>query len=200
MKDEESVLVVDYKERFIWLDGGISSIVAYQFKRMITKLNKSGVGPIVFYISGPGGDTHAGFSMINEISNSDNPVVTVAHGILSSGCFTITQAGAYRLTLPGSKFVFHPAELQFSKNLKHHFQMTQNQLLESLERLRLVDSVQLSWFLKKGRPTRKIFDLLRDGATISSSRAIDLNLMDGYYKTSDFLKDRRIARKLIKAQ
>ncbi|MBI2068770.1 MAG: ATP-dependent Clp protease proteolytic subunit [Candidatus Yanofskybacteria bacterium] len=200
MIKEESILAAGYKERFIWLDGEINPTVAYQFKRMLAKLNKLKIAPMVFYISGPGGDTHAGFSMMNEIIASDSPVIIVAHGIVTSGCFTITQTGAYQLALPGTKFTFHPAELQFKKNLGYQFQLTQSQLIENLERLRLVDSVQLSWLIKRGRPTKEIFDLFRVGATISLPKARKLHLIDGYYKTEDFLRDKRIVRKIKKAK
>ena len=190
-------LLVDYEERFIWLDGGINPGVAYHFKKMLNKLNRLKMGPIIFYISGVGGDAHSGFSIMNEIAASDSPVAIVAHGIVYSGCFTITQAGARRLALAGTKFIFHPAELQFKENSGHQYQLTQGQLVDSLERLRLIDSMQLSWFIKRGRPTKQVFDMFRAGTTISLPKAIKLKLIDGYYKKDDFLKDRKMVKRLI---
>lgn len=198
--DDEFALVTSYKERFIWLEGEINPRVAYQFKRMLAKLNKLKTFPIIFYVSGPGGSPHSVSFMMSEIMASDSPVIVVAHGFVNSGSFTITQAGAHRLALPGTKFNFHPAEGYFKENAKGLVRLSQDQLLESLEKLRLVDAIQLFWFFKKGRPTKTIFDLFRAETTLSLSKARKLHLIDDYYKREDFLRDRRIARKLIKAK
>ncbi len=198
--DEKSILVVDYKERFIWLDGVITPSVAYQFKRILTKLNRLKMWPIVFYIRGIGGDFHATSFMMNEITTSDSPVSVVAHGFVYSGCFTMTQAGHYKLALPGTKLTFHPTESVIKKISGDQVQLSQSQLITRLERARLADAVQLSWFLKKGRPTKEIFDMFQVETTISLPKAKKLHLIDDYYKKEDFLKDRRIARKLIKAK
>jgi len=198
--EKESVLVASYKERFIWLDGEINPRVAYRFKRMLAKLNKLKTSPIIFYVRGPGGNPHSTFFMMSEIVASSGPVAVVAHGLVNSGSFTITQAGAHRLALPGTKFTFHPAEGYFKENSKGLVRLGQDQFTESLRRLMLIDAIQLSWFFKKGRPTKVIFDLFRAETTLSLPQARKLHIIDDYYNRKEFLRDRRIARKLIKAK
>jgi len=198
--DEEFLLVVSYKERFIWLDGEINPKVAYRFKRMLAKLNKLNTSPIIFYVRGPGGNPHSTFFMMSEIMASNSPVAVVAHGFVNSGCFTITQAGTHRLALAGTKFTFHPAEGYFKENPTGLVRLAQDQFMDSLRRLMLIDAIQLFWFFKKGRPTKVIFDLFRAETTLSLPQARKLRLIDGYYKRGDFLKDIKIVRKLIKAK
>jgi len=200
VKDEEFALVAGYKERFIWLDGEINPKVAYQFKRMLSKLNRLKCAPITFYIRGPGGNSYSAFHIMNEINNSDSPVATVAHGYVGSGCFTITQAGAHRLALAGTKFIFHLAESAFEGKYSGIIEMTQSWHIDNLERLKLIDGAQLCWFSKKGRPIKKIFDLFKAETVLTVPKARKLHLIDDYYKEKDFLKDRRIARKLIRAR
>ena len=200
--DEKSDLVADYKERFVWLDGCITPKLADKFRRVMARLNKSEPAPIVLYIRGPGGEPHSALAMMNDIVNSKSPVVIVAHDFVNSACFLITQAGACRLAMAGTTFTFHPAvAVVFKKKYKEdEIQFTQAELIDSLERLRLTDGIQLTWFLKKGRPTQRIFNLFRVETTISVPKAQKLRLIDDYYDKKDFIKDRRIANRLLKAK
>ncbi len=195
MKDKDTVFVVDYQNRTIWLDGSISVKIAKKFKKALSRLNKISYKHIIFYIRGPGGDPYATFTMMGDMSMSVSPIVTVSNDYVRSGCFTITQAGSIRLALKGTKFYFHPAIATISKG-----SITQDHLVGMVEGLRLLDAVQLVWFSRKGRPVKKIHNLLISEATIGLSKAIKHKIMDGYYKEEDFIKDKKSIKKIIRKQ
>ena len=192
-------LVVDYEDRFIWLDGHITSLVASRFVKMLAKLNRLECSPIIFYIKGPGGNPYPTFWMMSEIEASASPVAIVAHEYVNSACFTITQAGVHRLALKGTRFSFHPVEFDISNNQKV-IRTTQQELMGVLDSLRLIDAMQLLWFLKRSRPVKKVMRLFIEDSTIGLSKARKLKIIDDYYEESDFLKDKRRAMKLIKTQ
>ena len=192
---KKTVLVFDSRERFIWLDGWITPEMASRFKRILDRLNRKSA-PIVLYIRGMGGDPHSAFNIMSDMNNSISPISVVAHNYVASACFTITQAGDYRLAMKGTRFSFHPAVLVVQPK-KESFEMTQEELMGTLESLRLTDGVQLSWFFKKGRPVKDIFNLFNTNTTINLPRAKRLKIMDDYYKERDFLRDRRIVRKKL---
>src|SRR3989338_6879521 len=138
MVKEKSILVVDYKNRIIWIDGTITEKMASSFGKIINKLNRLEVVPIVLYIRGPGGDPWSTFSMINDIVNSPSSVGCVAHGYVASGCFTLTQGGAWRAAIAGTKFVFHSTAGVCLAH-KNKVERTQKELIDWVERLRLAD-------------------------------------------------------------
>lgn len=193
--DERKVLLVDYKNRFIWFDGEINARIAKRFTRILRNLNRLKCSMIVFYIRGIGGDFHPALDMMNAITDSDSPVAIVAHDFVNSGCFLITQAGHHRLALAGTKFGFHRSVFHFKQGIN----LGRHELLEFIEKARVLDAIQLGWFSRKARSTKEVFDLLDDEATISLKKAKDLGLMDDYYKKEDFLKDKRIVSKMLRA-
>ena len=153
---KKTVLVFDSRERFIWLDGMISPEVARRFKYILDMLNRK-FAPITLYIKGLGGDPYSAFCMMSDMNKSTSPISVVAHEYVGSGCFTITQAGDYRLAMKGTLFSFHPAVLIVHPK-KESFEMTQEELIGTLESLRFKDAVQLTWFFKKGRPKNYLPD------------------------------------------
>lgn len=199
MKEEKSVLAVDYKERIIWLDGEITQKMASRFSKIISKLNRLKVAPIVLYIRGPGGDSWSTFSMISDIQNSSSPVGCVAHDYVASGCFTLTQACIWRAALPRTKLVFHSAVGVFYAS-KEDVELTQKELSDWLEILRSIDFIQFFWFSMRGRPTQKIQKMLRSDKVLSLPRAERFKLMDAHFKKTDFLIDRRKIKEVLKKQ
>lgn len=197
---EKTVFVFDYKERIIWLDGSINPKVAVKFQKVLARLNKLKLSPIIFYIRGPGGDPYSTLFMMSAIVRSASPVAIIAYDYVNSGCFTITQAASYRLALKGTKFSFHPAEVDMAKQSYRSTSMTQEELIGILEGLRLIDGVQLVWFLSRGKPVEEIFRLFINNSTISLGTAKRLCLMDDYYKEADFIKDKKLVRRIIKAK
>src|SRR3989344_2631149 len=194
---EKSILVVDYKNRIIWLDGTITQKMASRFGRIMDKLNKIKVVPMVLYIRGPGGDPWATISMINDIIQSPSPVGCIAHGYVASGCFTLTQGGIWRVALPGTKFVFHSAE-GFLYPSRRVIQQTQKDISEWLERLRLIDFMQFYFFSLRGRPVSMIQEMLKANAVLTLPAVIKLKLVDAYYDNKDFVHDRALIRKIHK--
>ena len=197
MKKEKSVLAVDYKERIMWFDGSITPKIASRFSRVIGKLNKLKTEPIVFYIRGPGGDPWSTFDMMNDITQSRSPVACVAHDYVASGCFTLTQAGVLRAALPGTKFVFHSA-VGLSRANKVGIEQTQQELIDWVERLKLIDYVQFFWFSMRGRPVEMIQEMIKSDYVLSLPMAKKFKLMDAYFKKADFFKDRKRIREVIK--
>ena len=196
---EKSILLVDYKHRIIWLDGSITPKMAFRFEKIMNKLNKIKIAPVILYIRGPGGNFWATISMINDISNSPSPVGCVAHGCVASGCFTLTQAGVWRAALPGTKFIFHSAE-GFSRAFKKGIQQTQKEISDWLERLRLVDFLQFFWFSIRGRPVSMIQEMLKANMVLSLPVAIKFHLIDKYFDKQDFIHDRALIKKIQKAK
>lgn len=197
VSEEKSILVADYENRVIWFDGSITEKTAFRFSKILAKLNKLKREPIVFYIRGPGGDPWSAFSMINDIYNSLSPVGCVAHGYVASGCFTLTQAGMWSAALSGTKFSFHSAEGVFCAS-KNDQQITQEELTDWVERLRLIDFLQFFWFSMRGRPVGKIREMLKLSKALSLAMAKKLKLIDGYFSKADFLEDRKGIRKIIR--
>ena len=62
---------------------------------------------IQIYINTPGGDLYATWLIIDCISNSKTPVVTIVTGTAYSGGFFITLAGHGRYAFPHASFMFH---------------------------------------------------------------------------------------------
>lgn len=199
MSKEKSILVADYQNRVIWFDGSITQKTARRFSKILAKLNKLKKDPIVFYIRGLGGNPWATFSMINDIHNSPSPVGCVAHGHVASGCFTLTQPGTWRAALPGTKFFFHSA-VTVSYPSKKNRELTQSELNTCLDKLRLADWIQFFWFSMRGRPVEMIQDMLKSNKSLSLPKAKKFKLMDISFKKSDFLKDRKSIRKILRKQ
>jgi len=188
-------LLVDYDNRFIWLDGEITAGIAKRFAHMLRKLNRLKCSMIIFYIRGIGGDFHPALDMMNAITASDSPVAIVAHDFVNSGCFLITQAGHHRLALAGTKFGFHRSVWNFKQNID----LGRHELLEFVERGRVLDTIQLSWFFRKAQSVEEVFNLFDDEARIGLKKAKDLGLIDDYYKKEDFLKDKKVVNRMLRA-
>ncbi len=199
MGKEKSILVADYKNRIIWLDGLITRKTASSFSKIINRLNKSKKDPIVFYIRGPGGDPWSTFSIIGDIFNSSSPVGCVAHGYVASGCFTLTQAGTWRTALPGTKFMFHSAD-GVSYASKKDIVRTQKDLSDWAERLKLADFMQFFWFSMRGRPVQMMQEMVKSNTALSLPLAKKFKLIDAHFKKSDFLKDQKKIREIIRRQ
>ena len=196
MSKERSILVADYKNRIIWFDGSITQKTASRFSKIVDRLNKLQIAPIVLYIRGPGGDPWSAFSMANDILISPSPIGCVAHDYAASGCFTLIQSGAWRAALPRTKFSFHSAE-GMSYAHKKDIQQTQKDLSDWVERLRFIDVIQFFWFSMKGRPVEAIQTMLKSSQALSVPQAKEFKLLDSYFKKSDFVKDQRRIREII---
>jgi ATP-dependent protease ClpP protease subunit len=197
--NKKATLVVEYRRRFIWFDGYITPRIASRFKKILDRLNNLKCFPIIFYIRGVGGDAYSAFSMMSEITNSASPVAIVAHDFVNSACFTMTQSGAHRLALKGTVFSFHPS-VQVVSGKQKAGQITQEEMLGTLDALRLIDGMQLYWFMKKGRPVKEVFSLFNQNKTINLAQARKLKLVDDFYQERDFRRDRLIIRKKLKAR
>jgi ATP-dependent Clp protease protease subunit len=99
-------------DRIIFCTGMIepemaSSIVAQLLYLEAEDPNK----PISLYISGPGGDVSAGFSIISTMNLIKCPVSTIIHGTVASMSTVIAASGekGMRYCLPNSEIMIHTA-------------------------------------------------------------------------------------------
>jgi len=196
---DKKLLVVDYRERIVWLDGEITARIAERFRVIMAKLNKKRCSPIGIYVRGPGGNIFACLEMMDEIERSDSPVFGVGHGYLKSGSFLLIQAAIRRLAVAGTKFTFHKAEDHSSiyKNTDS-IRYTQDYYRERLENLKLIDAVQLRWFLRRSRRSEKVIDLFQEEATVGIKQAQELGVLDNYFKEKEFQEDRRIIKRILR--
>ena len=188
------ILVVDYKRRFVWFQGedSFTPSLATGSIRILKKLNKLSRKPIIFYISGIGGDMYAFTKLAHAIEKIESPVAFVAFDFVRSGCFWITQCGDACSAVAGTKFMFHRAV--------HHrpskTTMSQIDYFRGLNELMLVDAVQFWIFTRRGSPIKTVLKLFEQEATLSVKKAIKLNLVAVVYDKSDFNKHRKRTEKL----
>ena len=197
---QEAILVVDYKRRFIWLDSGekeavISSSLASGVIGMLKKLDSLSNEMIIFYIRGRGGDVYAMMRVAVTIEAMRSPVTFVPFDFVRSASFWVTQYGRMRLSLGGTKFMFHRAAQSVRVDYKT---LTQVDCLVTLDRLKLVDGIQLWAYSRRGRPISKIAELLLGESILTTEMAIKYRLIDGLYDEKDFDKDKKIAIELAK--
>ena|SRR3989344_4141983 len=192
----ELILVADYTERFIWLEGEklLTFSLASGIISILNKLNKLSHEPIAFYISGPGGDVYAFLKIANAIEKLKSPVVFIAFDYVRSGCFMITQCGKACFGVAGTKFIFHRAVHSWSGEMY----MTQKDYLSCLRELMLIDAIQFMTFTKRGSPVKTILNLFEQEAALSVEQAVGLNLAAGVYEKDYFNKYKKIAKKLAK--
>ena len=76
--------------------------------------------------------------------------------------------------------------------------LTQVDCLVTLDRLKLVDGIQLWAYSRRGRPISKIAELLLGESILTTEMAIKYRLIDGLYDEKDFDKDKKIAIELAK--
>ena len=195
----KQLLVVDYQERVVWLDGEITAKTAKIFRAIMTKLNKKRCSPIGIYVRGPGGNIFACLEMMDEIDRSSSPVFCVGHGYLRSGSFLLIQAAARRLAVAKTRFTFHKAGDHSSiyKNVSS-VKYTQAYYQDRLEKLRLIDAVQLRWFLKRSKQAEKLMGSFHKEATIGIKQAQELGVLDNYFKDKEFKKDRRVIKRILR--
>ena len=67
--------------------------------------------PIILYINSPGGDTEAGFALVDAIKLSKTPVHTVAYGSCESMAFLIFIAGDKRFVFPRTTLLMHDGQM-----------------------------------------------------------------------------------------
>lgn len=202
MGKENFKLVSSLEERFIWFDGEISIQAAKAFIKRLAQLNNCGTEPIFFYISGPGGSLDPYLDMVIAINNSKSKVFCVSHSVVGSVSFMLTQAVpvGFRLAVTGTKFMFHRAIDCLIDPIKAGTNITQEDYLNSFKTLARLDGFELAMFFLKCRPDCRgeITELLRVEKVISVSKAIKLGIIDNYFDKKDFMKDRRIAKALLK--
>lgn len=194
-------VVASVKERFIWFEGGINRQSARAFIKQLIKLNNEGSEPIFFYLSGPGGGLYACLDMIIAINNSKSKIFCVAHDWVGSASFMLTQSVpvGFRLAIAGTKFKFHRT-IDIRQSIKPGTQWTQEDYLTDIKDLVRWDGVELAMFFLKCRPDcrQEITELQQIEEILSVKRAIGLGIIDNYFNKKDFLKDRRVAKSLIK--
>ena len=188
------ILVADYKRRFVWFDGknSFTYSLAAGIIKILNKLDKISHKLIIFYIRGIGGDMYAFTKLAHAIEGLKSPVMFVAFDFVRSGCFWITQCGDTCSAIAGTKFTFHRAVNRWSGKTE----MSQDDYLKGLSRLKLVDAVQFWMFTRQGSPIKTIAHLFEKEATISTKQAIKLKLITGLYSKDNFQKHKKRAEKL----
>lgn len=202
MKKREFEVVSSCKERFIWFEGEINLVSARQFIQALNKLNKKISGNIFVYISGRGGLVYPCFDMMGAIENSKNSVFCVAHGEVSSSSFLLIQGArvGYRFAVSGAKLGFHRAINVVVSTVKAGAILTQDDYIKNLKTLELLDAMELAILFRRSSKKDEIMKLQKEEATIGVAKAKRVGIIDGYFDKKDFLKDRRIARALIRHQ
>ena len=185
----------DYKNRIIWLKGEICERSEQDVLRALKRMNKT-VGPICFYLSGPGGVFVSAISIGNAVISSANHILGIAHGEVASACFLLTQYFEVCAAIPGAKFTFHHAVCENT----WEEEITQGEACATLEFLRRTDAIQFLLFSRKAKDINKVHNLFENQKTISARTARRLGLVDRYLSKSDFNIDKRKIRKLIKAR
>lgn len=117
--DEISYYILE-KERKIYLDYGITEFVM-TMHRMIMRWNIEDRGidpkdrkPITIYIMSYGGDIDYMWMLVDTISLSETPIITVNMGVAASAASLIYIAGHRRYMLPNAKIVIHEGSAQMS--------------------------------------------------------------------------------------
>jgi len=193
----EIILVADYGRRFIWYEGGnaLTFSLAAGIIRILKKLNELSHKPIIFYISGVGGDAYAFIKIAHMIENIESPVMFVAFGSVRSGCFWITQCGNACFAVAGTKFMFHHAVV-YCRSGKTN--MSQKDFFDGLKQLMLIDAVQFWIFTRRGSPVKTILNLFKQEAIISVKKAVELKLVMDVYDKNDFNMDKKRAEELAR--
>lgn len=135
----EDLLIIDsYENRELYLDGEINQGSIQQIIFHINRYNRIDKDvpedvrvPIILYINSPGGDTTAGFSVVDMIVNSKTPVYTVNLGMCDSMAFYIFIAGAKRYSMPHSEFLLHDGSTVYANStakVKDRVDFEMNQL------------------------------------------------------------------------
>ena len=196
IRNSEFQFAVSPEKRIIWFSGEICAESSRRIINSLRRLNKTREGPICFYLSGRGGDFKYCFAIGNEIQNSSNPVAGIAHGQVISACFMLTQFFKVCLGVEGTIFGFHRTarESRITKGLI----MNQDFLQRELDRLKMMDAIQVSVFYRRLRDFDRLFDFLRNDKVIEVSEAIKLGLIDDYFDRGEFGVDRRFMRGILK--
>lgn len=196
MGEYDPVVVSSPEHGFIWIAGGIRPATASAFRWYASRLRRESAGPVLVYITGPGGQDRAMAQIYEIIEKFPRPMITVAHGTVASASFLLTQAGANRLAVRGTVLHFHLTSLVITpekslwvdKDLANHF----------LSEIQKSDAESLAIFARRGRPFWMLQELLEGEARIGVAQGRKLCLLDGVHSVATFLKHRRIARELIR--
>ena len=176
-----------------WISIGnqIKNITAIQFEKALCKISRKKIKkPIIVFLDGKmGGDVYACIKIGELMENSQTPIFTIATNVVFSGFFYILQAGKKRFATPETKLIFHRVT-QYYENVG----MNASDMLEGAEALLLLDNMQLSLFFKRGRPLKKIFELFRKEARLTSAQALKFKLIDGIVPKSSLNKMRKYAK------
>ena len=104
----------DIKQRKLFLTTDVEQLTVNDIVKHILQFNKEDKDipieerqPILLYISSNGGESDAGFSLIDVILNSKTPVYTINLGYEYSMAFLIGLAGTKRFATNHAKFLMH---------------------------------------------------------------------------------------------
>lgn len=198
---KEAVPVPNYQERFIWLDldkGRFHSRLELGVESILKKMDSKNNKPITFYISGLGGDFYAFLKLHHFIISMRSPVIFAPFKRVKSGCFYITQSGRSCVSLPGARFEFHHAVDQYLTEDTKRVIMSQLDYAIRIDKLKLVDAVQILLFTQRGRPISKIADLFAREARIGVTMARQLGLVDGIFDCQQFQHDKKFVENYLK--
>ena len=194
-KSPKFTVAFSLKKRIVWFSGEVNARSARKVISALKKLNKTR-GPICFYLSGVGGDFKYCFMMGKEIQNSPNQIIGVAHGQVISACFMLTQFFKVCVGVQGATFVFHRAVRE--SRITRDLMMSQDFLQRELDRLRMVDAIQVALFYRRLNDFDRLFELLRSEKVLGLDEVIKLRLLDDHFNTKEFWADRRLMRAILK--
>lgn len=117
MSDEESTTVKTVGNE-IYFFGEVSEKSAVELNTLLRKMERQSLSHIVLYIHSTGGDTYAGFSVMDHIQALTVPVHTVADGLCGSAATLILLAGTKRYMKKNARVLIHQVSSS-SETLKH---------------------------------------------------------------------------------
>ena len=169
--------------------------MAKKFLKILRRFKSYGLDEITLYIRGAGGDFSSVFVMARAMRESGLKIGCVAHDCVNSGCFMLTQAGVWVAALPKTIFGFHRACLQTEIPRKG---FNASGLAQLSGVANLLDSIQLKYFLLRGRYVEDIFFLFCHDADIDVSQAMRLGLIDCRFSQKEFKRDRNRIYKVMR--
>lgn len=111
---EDLFYLRDLEQRKLFVSDNITAFSVYPIVKHILQFNKEDSGipkderrPILLYMTSPGGEESAGFSLIDAIQNSETPVYTINLGTWYSMAFLIGLSGHKRFATQNAKFLLH---------------------------------------------------------------------------------------------
>ncbi len=190
-----AALVVNYKDRILWLQGGIIDGVGCDVKKALDKMNReSSTPPIRFYLSSPGGIVPEEIIISRAVDASVAPVVWIAFNKVFSAALNIFQSGKKRYAVPHTKFMFHRTRHILTPRSGHGIIVDAEDCIRRYGEIKTGDALALCQ-LTRHALFEDVEPLLAREAVISVAHAIRIGMIDGYYDTKEFRKDQRIIAK-----